>query len=121
MRTLQDQAVVAAGVPVLVAVKLDKWADWMRGGAIGRGYPSKACGMESGGIHTSEDVHDQNDNYAARACDGAIMSLNPVQVAAIGVYWLGNDDRGMHPGVLKEIVVGALIIIHRGLISRGCM
>jgi hypothetical protein len=121
MRALQDQAIAAAEVPILVAVKLDKWADWMRGGAIGRGYPSKACGMESGGIHTSDDVHDQNDNYAARACDGAIMSLNPLQVAAIGVYWLGNDVRGEHPETIKGLVVDALVIIHRGLILRGCM
>ena len=77
--------------------------------------------MTSGGIHSSDDAEEQADSYAARACDGAIMSLTPIQVAAIGVYWLGNDGRGTHPEILFDLVVGALPIIYRGLISRGCL
>lgn len=121
MRTSQDRAILAADVPGLVAVKLDRWAAWMRSGAGARGYPGRSCGMESGGIHTSDDAEAQADSYAARACDGAIMSLTPVQIAAIGVYWLGNDGRGTPPDVLFDLVVGALPIIYRGLISRGCL
>ena len=83
LRQLQDEAIMAAQVPPVVANVLDKWAIWMQGGNMTRGYPSKSSGISSGDIHSSEDIHEQNDSYAARACDGAIMSLNPVQVAAI--------------------------------------
>ena len=120
LRKLQDAAILEANVPASVATALDKWALWMQGGTGARGYPSKACGMGSGGIHTSDDIHEQNDSYAAKACDGAIMSLNPGQIAGIGVYWLGNHHREVLPGVLREIVVSALPIVYRGLIVRGC-
>jgi hypothetical protein len=121
MRKNQDRAILAAQVPGQVAVKLDRWAAWMQSGSGARGYPSRACGMESGGIHTSDDAEAQADSYAARACDGAIMSLAPLHIAAIGVYWLGNDGRGTHPEVQFGLVVEALPIIHRGLVSRGCL
>lgn len=122
MRSLQDNAIIAAKVPASVAITLDKWAIWMDGGAVGRGYPSKSCGFEtSTGIHTTADVYEQNDNYAVRACDGAVMSLTPMQLAAIGVYWLENDDRGTDPEIIFKLVVTALPVIYRGLILRGCM
>ncbi len=120
MRALQDKALIAADVPPEVGTSLDKWADWMRGGNIGRGYPSKSCGVESGGIHTSDDIHEQNDSYAARACDGAIKSLKKSQELAIWSYWIGSSH-DHHPAGLHALVVEALPIIHRGLILRGCM
>jgi len=77
--------------------------------------------MASGGIHSSDDAEAQADSYAARACDGAIMSLTSTQRTAINAYWLGHDGQGTHPDVLFDLVVGALPIIHRGLIQRGCL
>ena len=42
-------------------------------------------------------------------------------LAAIGVYWLENDDRGTDPEIIFKLVVTALPVIYRGLILRGCM
>jgi hypothetical protein len=121
MRTLQDQAILAAEVPGQVATKLDSWAAWMRNGTGARGYPSRSCGIESGGIHTSDDAEAQADSFAARACDGAIASLSKPQELAIWAYWIGSSPVGVHPERLHLLVVSALPIIYRGLMSRGCL
>jgi hypothetical protein len=118
LRSLQDSTIKAANVPVSVALALDGWAIWMDGGSVAKGYPSKSSGIESGGIHCSEDGEHEADNYLALATDAAVRSLNPVQIAAIGVLWLGNDPRGER--TIPEIVIGALPIIYRVLVKKGC-
>lgn len=116
LREMQDRALKECGAPVCVAVALDKWASWMHGGQVTRGYPSKACGMESGGIRCSEDGEAEADNYAALACDGVIRGLSVDHRNAVAILWLGTNS---YVPDMHTVTAEALFTIHRGLILRG--
>ena len=63
---------------------LAEWADWMSHEKVGRGYPSRAAGLSSGGSSESfEDLCERADAQRARTVDAVIRSL-PTGACEIG-------------------------------------
>ena len=70
---------------------LAEWADWMSHEKVGRGYPSRAAGLSSGGSSESfEDLCERADAQRARTVDAVIRSLPTKTCAAVHSVWLGS-------------------------------
>ena len=70
---------------------LAEWADWMSHEKVGRGYPSRAAGLSSGGSSESfEDLCERADQQRARTVDAVIRSLPTGACAAVHSVWLGS-------------------------------
>jgi hypothetical protein len=97
---------------------MECWVEWMRHGHGVKGYPQASVGFSSGGINCFDDMDSAASNYAARAVDGAIDSLDPISRNVIGSIWLGHS---LHYKVnLEESASEAIKVIWRGLQIRGC-
>lgn len=70
---------------------LSEWAHWMSHEKVGRGYPSRAAGLSSGGSSESfEDLCERADQQRARTVDAVIRSLPTGPCAAVHSVWLGS-------------------------------
>ena len=70
---------------------LAEWADWMSHEKVGRGYPSRAAGLSSGGSSESfEDSCERADTQRAKTVDAVIRSLPSGPCAAVHSVWLGS-------------------------------
>lgn len=88
---------------------LAEWAEWMSHEKVGRGYPSRAAGLSSGGSSESfEDLCERADAQRARTVDAVIRSLPTGACAAVHSVWLGSRwvldwmDRGEHYAIACE-------------------
>ena len=71
---------------------LAEWADWMSHEKVGRGYPSRAAGLSSGGSSESfEDLCERADKQRACAVNAVICSLPKSQGDAMRNVWLGES------------------------------
>lgn len=95
------------------------WQRWMRTGAFSDlGLPGRACGGM--GISHSADfdqLADQADRVAAKACDAVIRNLKPLEQKAIRCAYLGEEWTSVLPeGAVLVVAKEALRI---GLNRRG--
>lgn len=75
-------------------IQLQTWADWMRsGGAVAKGYPSKACGFAELGATSIADIEDVGDAWLARAMDAIISGLPDQERSAIHHQYLDSKYR----------------------------
>ena len=117
---LQIQSIIIekAQVPQSVASAMEDWANWMRHGVGVKGYPEASAGFSTGGINCFDDMDSAAANYAARAVDGAIDSLDHVSRTCIGIIWLGHTIRLNRINV-EDKAIEAVRVIWRGLQIRG--
>lgn len=107
-----------AKVPAVTATSLACWAEWMQGGTIGKGYPTKSMGFASGGVNCWDDFSEEAENHMAVACDGAIKSLSEKERNCIYIIWLGKLICYARLDV-DEVAADAVKNIHRFLVIRG--
>lgn len=78
-----------------IAYYLELWRDWMRSYKANLGFPTKATGFLSGGIHSVDDWEEEGDWEAAKIVDAAIKDVGkevPMCVEAIHRRWLGTKS-----------------------------
>jgi hypothetical protein len=97
---------------------MDCWVKFMRGGEVTRGYPKQSAGFAGGNITCFDDMDAAAENYAGRAVDGAMSSLDHTGRACIGIVWLGNTIYLRHIDV-EQVAIEAMPVIWRGLAARG--
>ena len=115
---IQSRIIESAQVPQSVASAMEDWSNWMRHGTGVKGYPGASVGFTTGGVNCFDDLDDAAANYAARAVDGAIDSLDHVSRTCIGIIWLGHTIRLNRINV-EDKAIEAVRIIWRGLQIRG--
>lgn len=74
-----------------VVYYLELWRDWMKQSNHKLGYKSKSTGFNTGGIHSFEDMADEQDIKSAQIVDSCIDDLNAIERTSINVRWLGEQ------------------------------
>jgi hypothetical protein len=88
---------------------LDLWRDYMQANTHKLGYNSKSTGFVSGGVHSFDDMVEENDISSARTVDQVIDDLPKLQTEAIHVVWLGQKSK---------IVPDMLELLYRNALSK---
>lgn len=85
---------------------LSNWAEYMRRGSVGVGYPSKSIGManNSGRIHTFDDLAADVDDYSARVTDRIINDMPTRAGCAIHHHYLSSVYRFSEPVAIEDAV-----------------
>lgn len=86
---------------------LDLWRSYMQSNTHKLGYNSKSTGFVSGGIHSFDDMADENDMSSARTIDQVIDDLPKPQREAIHIVWLGQKTK-IVPDMLEILYSNAL-------------
>lgn len=80
---------------------LAEWARWMRRDEVGRGYPSRAAGLATGGASEHfDDLVERADLITVRAVDAAVRSLSHELQAAVAHVWLAAVYRLRRPAMV---------------------
>lgn len=96
------------------------WRDYMRtGGTRGLGAPTSACGFVGGGYNNDFDsMCLEADSVAAKIMDALILSLTPVQQAAVNHKYLRAVYRFPRGNLESEFLL-ACARLERGMAARG--
>jgi hypothetical protein len=114
------RVIEASGVPASVAVAMECWADYMRQGSVGRGYPKQSTGFVSGGINCFDDLGHEAENHLAISADGTIRGLSEKARNCIYIVWLDMLICYAMTDVDAE-AAEAMKYIWRGLRIRGAV
>lgn len=69
---------------------IELWQSYMKQNNHKLGYKSKSTGFHTGGIHSFDDLADEQDIRSAQIVDSCIDDLNAIERTAINVRWLGE-------------------------------
>jgi hypothetical protein len=97
---------------------LDIWRDYMQSNTHKLGYKSKSTGFISGGIHSFEDMAEENDISSARTIDQVIDDLPKLQTEAIHAVWLGQKTK-IVPAMLELLYSNALHRLGKKLTEKN--